>query len=395
MSDTTLASNDLQRQHLQQLSQQVTTLQQQLAQKQKTYAQLQHELAQIETSYGTSTQRLSQTNQQLMRERLALDNLHHKVTSNQQSIQQAQQQLATQLQSAYRLSNQPYLKFLLEQDQAAKTSRLFHYFHYLTEYQINAIHHLQQHIESMQQNEQLLQQHYQTLQQLEISQKHQQQQLAALKQNRSQLISQINQSIHNKHEQLEELYANRQQLIKTINELPSMTKETSVTAAKLQTNKNMPANQALYNTSTTLHRFMNRLINHKDFASLQGRLYWPTVGKVSAHYGELMDAGGLHWDGVLINAKLNQPVYAVADGRIVFAKWLAGYGLLIIINHGNGYMTLYGRNHSLYKNVNDEVHTGDMIATVGRSGGYQQPDLYFAIRHNAQPLNPERWCKSS
>ena len=81
------------------------------------------------------------------------------------------------------------------------------------------------------------------------------------------------------------------------------------------------------------------------------------------------------------------------QAKVVFSRWLKGFGLLVIINHGQGYMTLYGRNNSLYQKAGDWVNAGDVIATVGQSGGFSEPSLYFAIRHNSQPQNPEKWCR--
>jgi septal ring factor EnvC (AmiA/AmiB activator) len=335
----------------------MNVLQQQLQQKKQTYSNLQQELKQIETHYGHATQSLQETNQQLSLQHRELLELQIKVNDNQKTLNQQQRQLASQIRAAYMLGDQPSLKFLLEPDQHLTTSQLLHYFHYLTAYQVNLILQLKQHIIILQQDENLLKQHYITLQGLEDKQHNEQQQLAALEKNRGQLIIQINQSIKNKNQQLHELAINRQQLEKTIDELNEQ-HESHLTGSVTQ------------------------FIGGKNFASLQGRLPWPTPGNVSQQFGTAMDQSELRWDGVLIHAKLNQPVYAVADGQVVFSKWLAGYGLLIIINHGQGYMTLYGRNHSLYKKVGDEIHAGELIATVGQTGGYELPELYFAIRHN-------------
>jgi septal ring factor EnvC (AmiA/AmiB activator) len=96
---------------------------------------------------------------------------------------------------------------------------------------------------------------------------------------------------------------------------------------------------------------------------------------------------------VLISAAEGQQVRTVSQGRVAFAEWLRGYGLLIIIDHGNGYMSLYGYNQTLYKSVGDWVKAGDIIAAVGSSGGQDQSGLYFEIRHNGKPVNPSQWCR--
>ena len=94
----------------------------------------------------------------------------------------------------------------------------------------------------------------------------------------------------------------------------------------------------------------------------------------------------------MISGKAGQPVRAVAAGKIIFSRWLAGYGLLIIVDHGHGYMSLYGRNSSLLKTVGNTVNKGEIIAESGQTGGYNKPGLYFAIRHDGKSINPARWC---
>ena len=103
--------------------------------------------------------------------------------------------------------------------------------------------------------------------------------------------------------------------------------------------------------------------------------------------------GNLRWQGVLIAAKEGQPVRAVSYGRVAFADWLRGYGMLLIIAHGDGYMSLYGHNQTLYKEVGDWVEAGDVIASAGTSGGDNTSALYFEIRRNGKPTDPSKWCR--
>jgi septal ring factor EnvC (AmiA/AmiB activator) len=126
-----------------------------------------------------------------------------------------------------------------------------------------------------------------------------------------------------------------------------------------------------------------------DFSSLKGNLPWPVNGTV--HKFGSAQAEGL-WDGVLINASEGIEVKAVAKGKVAYADPLQGYGSLIIIDHGQGYMTVHGFNQSLYKKIGDWVEAGDVIASVGKSGGRKQSGLYFAIRKQGMPIDPLEWC---
>ncbi|WP_051258637.1 murein hydrolase activator EnvC family protein [Chitinibacter tainanensis] len=129
-----------------------------------------------------------------------------------------------------------------------------------------------------------------------------------------------------------------------------------------------------------------------NFAALKGKLALPARGTVIGRFGAPRGEGGT-WKGVMIKANNGQTVHAVATGRVVFADWLRGFGNLLIIDHGGGYMSLYGGNESLLKRVGDSVKPADVIATVGNSGGMAESGVYFEIRYNSRPLDPQQWAK--
>ncbi|NNG14001.1 MAG: peptidoglycan DD-metalloendopeptidase family protein, partial [Gammaproteobacteria bacterium] len=131
----------------------------------------------------------------------------------------------------------------------------------------------------------------------------------------------------------------------------------------------------------------------KAFKSQRGRLRLPVRGKITANYGSRRKAGGFRWQGVMIRAKQGADVKAVSHGRVAFADWLRGFGLMVIVDHGDGYMSLYGHNESLYVETGDWVEAGDVVSAVGSSGGQKRAGLYFEIRANGKPTNPLRWCK--
>jgi septal ring factor EnvC (AmiA/AmiB activator) len=126
------------------------------------------------------------------------------------------------------------------------------------------------------------------------------------------------------------------------------------------------------------------------FGTLRGRLAWPVGGHLAARFGQIR-AGGLKWDGLLIDTDRGADVRAVYRGRVIYADWLPGLGLLAIIDHGDGYLSLYGHNERLYKGVGDTVAAGDVIAASGDSGGTSRPQLYFEIRKGSRPVDPGPW----
>jgi septal ring factor EnvC (AmiA/AmiB activator) len=123
-----------------------------------------------------------------------------------------------------------------------------------------------------------------------------------------------------------------------------------------------------------------------------GGLGWPVTGNLLAAYGgKLPD--GRRSDGVLVAAPAGTTVKAVADGQVVFADWMTGYGMILIIDHGNGYMSLYAHNDGLLRDAGDMVKRGDAVANVGKSGGQEQPALYFELRRNGEPVDPRGWLQ--
>lgn len=127
------------------------------------------------------------------------------------------------------------------------------------------------------------------------------------------------------------------------------------------------------------------------FGELAGKLPWPVQGRAKVNFGARRD-GGLRWNGVLLEAATGTPVRAVHTGRVVYADWLRGYGLMLIVDHGNGFLSLYGHNQSLLRAVGDWVAQGDVLARAGNSGGAGESGLYFEIRQQGRPVNPDRWC---
>ena len=127
------------------------------------------------------------------------------------------------------------------------------------------------------------------------------------------------------------------------------------------------------------------------FAELRGQLSWPATGRLAADYGQPRGAGALRWNGVLLDSVSGTPVRALYHGRVAYSDWLPGLGLLVIVDHGDGYMSLYGHNDALLKAPGDAVTTGEAIAQVGDTGGRAQPSLYFEIRRNGEPVNPHSW----
>jgi septal ring factor EnvC (AmiA/AmiB activator) len=135
--------------------------------------------------------------------------------------------------------------------------------------------------------------------------------------------------------------------------------------------------------------------SYKSLRELKGKLRWPVAGKIVRRYGSTQAAGKIRSRGVQIASDAGSDVHAIARGRVVFADWLRGFGLLLIIDHGGGYMSLYGHNSSLYKEVGAAVDGHEVIAAVGNSGGLSAPGLYLELRKGGRPFDPGAWFQGS
>lgn len=137
--------------------------------------------------------------------------------------------------------------------------------------------------------------------------------------------------------------------------------------------------------------FATLVKDNKSFRQLKGKLPWPLKGRIKQNFGTVRN--NIRYDGIWIQAMEAAPVKAIHHGRVVFSDWLRGYGLVLIVDHGSGYMSLYGYNQSLLLETGDWVAAGDVIATAGSSGGKEQNGLYFAVRYKGKPSNPKGWLR--
>lgn len=135
-----------------------------------------------------------------------------------------------------------------------------------------------------------------------------------------------------------------------------------------------------------------KIPSSRTFEQSRGRLRWPVSGSVLARYGAPRGESGLTWQGMLIGAPAGETVHSIHRGRVAYADWLRGFGLLLIIEHEDGFMSLYGHNDTLTRETGDWVESGEIVATVGDSGGHSRSALYFEIRRAGRPVNPRRWC---
>lgn len=336
---------------------------------------LQNLLADIEKHYGKTAALLKTLQTQIEQKRQSLDNIRQDMQAYQKEIDKLSKELAGQIRAAYAMGQQEKLKLLLNQQDPVLSSRMMVYFNYINRERLKKLADIE---EAVQRLDQLDQQKHTETELLEQDLERKKSEQAALDEARKQrndLLVQIGNDFSSYEQQLSQLQASENRLKSLMASLPITEEELAADAGQAK----------------ELSTSENSSEPKTDFSTLKGKLPWPVIGRLAHKFGSPRTVGT--WDGVLIDASEGMEIKAVTRGKVVYAEWLRGYGLLIIIDHGQGYMMLYAFNQSLYKRMGDSVEAGDVIASVGQSGGRSQAGLYFGIRMKGVPIDPLEWCR--
>jgi murein hydrolase activator len=278
-------------------------------------------------------------------------------------LDQNRDALAGQLRAAYAIGRQEPLKLLLNQQDPARAGRMFVYYSYFGHARAGQIRLIADDVTRLAQLEGELEAEDQKLADLEKAQRAQLNELEQARERRSVVLANLEATAHTRAQNLERLRSQQSGLEKLVRELRA-----------------------------AMERFP--VEGNDAFTRLRGKLAWPVTGRLVARFGDAR-AGGVRWDGVLVETERGAPVKAVCQGRVIYADWLPGLGLLAIVDHGDGYLSLYGHNERLYKAAGEQVAAGDTIAAAGDSGGSARPELYFEIRKSGKPVDPRPWFKAA
>ena len=268
--------------------------------------------------------------------------------------------LAAQVRAAYMTGSQEKIKLLLNQRDPATLGRLMAYYRYLNEYRAENIEAVVAQIRRLDELRAQIAAEEARLTALARTRYDELGRLHNSQENRKTLLASLRKRIANEGEEVDRLAAQEKDLTRLIAELTSILSDYPITS-------------------------------EQPFSEHRGKLTWPVAGRLLHEFGQPRVGGSIKWNGVVLGAPRGREVRAVYHGRVAFADWLAGMGLLVIVDHGEGYMTLYGYNETILKNTGDWVAPGDVIATVGDSGGQSEAGLYFELRRGTKPENPRRW----
>lgn len=302
--------------------------------------------------------------QELERERRSStkrkDELDSKLTAREAELDAESGELAAQVRAAYMSGRSDKIKLLLNQRDPATLGRMMAYYGYLNDYRIDNIGTVMARIRELADLRAQIAAEEVRIAALANARYAELTTLNAAQEKRQQLLASLKTRISAEGLEISRLAAEEKDLTRLIAELTSILSDYPITS-------------------------------ESPFSEHKGRLTWPVAGTLVHDFGQPRVGGGMQWNGVVLAASRGHEVRSVYHGRVVFADWLAGLGLLTIVDHGEGYMTLYGYNETLLKSAGDWVAPGDVIATVGDSGGQSQSGLYFEVRRATKPVDPHLW----
>ena len=286
--------------------------------------------------------------------------IDQQLASRQSELAAESEQLAAQVVAAYTSGQQERLKLLLNQHDPATLGRVLTYYRYMSEYRGENIETVNGFIAELADLQKQAAEEENRLAGLTRARTAELIDLDAAQNKRQSLLVSLKSRIAQEGSEIDRLAAQEQDLARLIAELTSILSDYPITS-------------------------------EEPFSKHKGRLTWPIAGNLLHDFGQPRGTGSVKWNGVVLAAPRGREVRSIYHGRVVFADWLAGMGLLVIVDHGEGYMTLYGYNETTLKRAGDWVAPGDVIATVGDSGGQQQTGLYFEVRQGTKAVNPRSW----
>jgi septal ring factor EnvC (AmiA/AmiB activator) len=342
---------------------QIARIARQVSQGQAERDRLTRQLHATEKSVGEAQSALDDLRRQRQAGAARRAELEAQRRQREADLASSRSELAGQLRAAYLIGREEPLKLLLNQGDPAQAGRMFAYYSYFGRARALKI--------------QAIEADLQQIRQLDGQLQAQDEKLAGLQQAQQTQVSALQQA-----------RSHRMQV------LASISAQTQTRAARLARLRQQRSD--LESLLAQLRRATASLppesLGRSPFAHLRGKLPRPVIGRIIESFGEER-AGGLKWQGDLFATERDAPVHAVSQGRVVYADWLAGLGLLIIVDHGDGYMSLYGHNARLYESVGQHVAAGQTIAAAGDSGGSTRPELYFEIRREGKPVDPRVWLQ--
>ncbi|MEZ3185469.1 murein hydrolase activator EnvC [Pseudomonas sp. LM13] len=392
------------RQQIEAARQDIAELQKLLKQIEQEKSGVQKQLQTTESEMGQLEKQVDSLQQEIDRSEAELERLNEEKTTLEGARLEQQRLIGLQARAAYQNGRQEYLKLLLNQQNPEKFSRTLTYYDYLNKARLEQLDSFNETLRQLANVEADIEAQQNLLAEKKDGLLERRNQLAEVRKERQQALAKLNSDLSSREQRLQarrQEQAQFERVLKTIEETLARQAREAEEARQRELLAERQRQQQQQARPSGSSAPSGPLVSSAGgsfggpFAQAKGKLPWPVDGRLVARYGT--PRGGdarTKWDGVLIGASAGTQVRAVHGGRVVFADWLRGAGLLVILDHGNGYLSLYGHNQSLLRDAGEIVKAGDPIATVGTSGGQETAALYFAIRQQGRPSDPAQWCRT-
>lgn len=362
-----------QQEELENLRRRIASMQSEMAKTSESKSEAADALRASELAISDSNRKLAELSDQQREADLKLNALQSRQQQLNQSISRQQVLLGRLLYQQYMGGKHEYLKLMLDNQDPSRVARDLQYFQYIARNRAAWLANLRSDLDALNNVSQQVHTQSQTLEKLRAQQAEQKDKLKQDQKERQQVLGQVSKQLALQRREITRLQHDENRLANLVSKISEMLAKPK--SKSLFRNDNIPDNR----------------FDGKPFEQLEGKLTLPVKGEITNKFGATRPDSTVVWKGIFIKSASGQTVKAVASGRVVFADWLRGFGNLLIVDHGNAYMSLYGNNETLYKRVGDELHGGDTISTVGNSGGNADSGLYFELRHESRPLDPLKW----
>lgn len=367
------STHALQQEELDNLRKHISVLQKELEKTSESQSEATDELRESERAISNSKRKLAELSLQHRAADQTLEKLRQQAQQLEKNIQNQQAMLSKLLHQQYVGGKQEYFKLLLNNHDPDQAAREMRYYEYIARSRSAWLNMLRVNLAQLNEVVQQTQQKSGEITALQAEENAQQKILEKDKRARQQVISQFAQQLKQQRHEIGRLQRDENRLSQLIAKLSKM-----LTRQK---------DKGVFNND----KLPDNRFDGKPFEQLKGKLTLPVMGEVVNKFGSARPDSTVLWRGLMLRAANGQPVKSVAAGRVVFADWLRGFGNLLIIDHGKGYMSLYGNNETLYKQVGDILRGGDTVAAVGNSGGNEDSGVYFELRHRGEPIDPLKW----
>lgn len=364
-----------QQEDLEKLRKRISSLQREMDKADDSRAQTADALRESEQAISHSNRLLHKLTIQQREANNELNKLQQQTRNISADMQEQQVLLSRLLLQQYIHGEQEYFKLLLDNKDPNQTARNLQYYEYIVKSRSEWLNGMRSNLTKLKSATQQVRSKNAELDALKAEQAAQKQALTREKYNHQQVLRRIATQLKQQHKELAHLQRNENQLTRLVEKLSDIVKDQPSTSITTQSHP---------------HQLNSKEIS---FVSLRGKLNLPVRGRITNKYGGKRPDSPILWKGLFLQASASQPVSVIASGRVIYADWLRGFGNLLIVDHGAGYMSLYGNNEALLKQVGDDILAGETIATVGNSGGNENYGLYFELRYKGNPLDPSTWIK--